>query len=52
MAKWAKLQVAQFFANFKENGTCIANIFHMKKYDDIDFQKQAAYLSFTQKSRA
>ncbi len=37
---------ATFFANLKENSTYITNIFCTKKYGDIGFQKQAAYLSF------
>jgi hypothetical protein len=44
MAKCAKK-----FTNFEENATYIVNIFHIKKYAEIDFQKQAAYLSFMQK---
>jgi hypothetical protein len=39
-----------FFPNFKENATYIANIFHTKKYGEIGFQKHLAYLSFVQKS--
>ncbi len=39
-------KVAQFFANFKENATYIANIFHAKKYGDIGFKnKQLICLS-------
>jgi hypothetical protein len=53
MVKCTKLQVAQFFLtispNFMhESGTN----FHMKKYGEIGFQKQAPYLSFAQKSHA
>jgi hypothetical protein len=46
LVKCKKLQVPQFFANFKENAANIANIFHTKKYGEIGFQKQAPYLSF------
>jgi len=34
-----------YFANFEENAAYIANIFCMQKYGEIDFQKQAAYVS-------
>ncbi len=51
MAKCEKLQVAQFFANFKENATYIANIFCMKKYGEIDFKNTSSLFVFrTEKS--
>ncbi len=46
MSKCANLQVTNFFAYCKENATYIANIICMKKYGEIGFQKQAAYLTF------
>jgi hypothetical protein len=49
MAKSAKLQVKQFFANFKENATYIANILDTKSIVKLVFKKQAAYSSFVQK---
>ncbi len=49
MEKSAKLQVKQFFANFKDNATYIANIFDTKNIVKLVFKKQAAYSSFAQK---